>query len=449
MQAHATTARAAEGSGKGQGQGLLQGVPPRAPASRRGAAFSSSASLRRRPCALGRRDRLGALLRSVVALLLFAGAAAASAQGAIVAIGGAMQDGTVSIWQRIVELAGGPGSRFVVMSPGSSDPEASSRSIVAQLQRHGAVAEVVRDASQLALVAEARGLFFGGGDQSRIVDQLAPGGRPTPLLEAIRALHARGGVLAGSSAGAAVMSEVMFTGGEPLAVLKGTAGAVHRAGLGFVRPGVLVDQHFIKRGRVGRLVPTLQRLNIPLGLGVEEDSAAVIRGDSVEVVGSRGVLVVDLREARHDAAAAAFNLRGAKLSWLEAGDRMDLDSGRVTASPLKRATRLVGPANPAWRPYHRGDHLFTELLADRMITNAMERLVDSRADDIREVRGLVFDPLAVAGSAEADLGFLWRLTRGPDTSAWSAGDRYTMAHVLLEVQPVRMGRPLFTPLNRP
>ncbi|WP_204308677.1 hypothetical protein, partial [Citrobacter freundii] len=68
-------------------------------------------------------------------------------------------------------------------------------------------------------------------------------------------------------------------------------------GLGFVGPKLFVDQHFLKRGRFGRMIPLMMAKGYKIGLGVDENTAAVIRGDEIEIVGARGALIVDLTEA--------------------------------------------------------------------------------------------------------------------------------------------------------
>jgi cyanophycinase len=207
---------------------------------------------------------------------------------------------------------------------------------------------------------------------------------------------------------------------------------------------VLVDQHFIKRGRIARMLPTLQREKLPIGLGVDEDSAIVVQGQRVRVLGSRGVLLLDMRQARQDAALGEFNLQGARLSWLEAGDQLDLRHLRLIPSPAKAAGRIVAPPPAGFRPYWRGPVFFADMLADFGVVQAMQQLVDSQRS---EVRGLAFDALASDASAKPALGFEWVFTRDADTAAWNLGDAYSIAGVWLEVRPVQVARPLFTPFN--
>ncbi len=397
-------------------------------------------------------------LLPLLSLLLFAlpAAPAAAAPGALLAMGGAVADAS-PLWGELVRLAGGPGARLALLTMASENPDAAAAALARRLQRHGAqvvhvrvgprasgdaLADAVRDPAWLDALASAQGAVFSGGDQSLITQTLAPEGRPTPLLAALHALRARGGVVAGTSAGAAVMSRRMFTGGEPLELLQDDGARPLAPGLGLVDADLLVDQHFLRRGRVGRLLPTLLREGIPLGLGIDEDSAVLLRGSQAEVLGARGALLLDLRDATRDGALPAFNVQGVRVSYLEAGDRLDLRTLAVTPSAAKAAGRLVAPPPPGFRPYWRGPVFFADMLADFAIVQAMQQLVDSPRD---EVRGLSFDALAPAGSRRAQLGFEWVLSRDAATRAWNVDDAYSVAGVRLAVRPVRMASPLFGP----
>lgn len=377
-------------------------------------------------------------------------------RGSVLAIGGAIRDDNTEVWSRLVQAAGGAGARIVVFTTSSSDPARTGRTIAAQIGRHGGVAEVLDlppaspladDPALSARVREAGGAFFSGGEQSRLLDTLQPGGRATAVLEALRALHCRGGVVAGSSAGAAVMSAVAFRDGpEPLEALKTPGrlrdnGALAGLGLGFLPLDVIVDQHFVKRGRIGRLLPLLLARGATLGLGVEEDSALAASGRVVEVLGSRGVLVVDtrdvVRDARHedgqDAATEPFAVRGVRLSWLERGDRLDLVTRAVTPSGSNAPRPL-----PSAR---QGVEHFADMLGDNVIVEAMTRLVHL---DRAEVGGLAFAVRPAADDPAPQLGFEWRLSADARTRYWRGrGD--TIVDVRLDVAPVRIAAPLATP----
>ena len=381
--------------------------------------------------------------------------------GAAVAIGGALRYDNAAVWSRLVELAGGRGARFVVLATAAGNPASAGARSVAALEAQGAVAETlpvsprlegsdvaaaVRDPELIAKVRAARGVFFTGGAQERIVDALQPDGRASPLLEAIREVMARGGVVAGTSAGAAVMSATMFRDAtDVMAVMKGSLrfGKELDRGLAFAGPDVLVDQHFLRRGRLGRLLPSMQSQGYRKGLGVEEDSAAILRGGTVEVVGPGGALYVDLAAATSDPKLGVFNLAGARLTFLGHGDRLDLGSGAVTPSAAKAQGQRVDPGAEGFRPYYEDAPFFLDVLADGAILRAMTLALDGPTG---EVRGLAFD--ARDGAAPPrELGFEFRFRRGPDTTGWFTsalgGEAYTVSNIRLDVTPVRVAQPLY------
>jgi cyanophycinase len=389
---------------------------------------------------------------------------AAPPQGYAVVIGGALTQDNDAVWSRLVQLAGGPGARYVVLATASDDPERSAARIVATLRSHGAVAEHVAVAPRipgsdvarevenpkwLEMVRGARGIYFAGGAQQRVVDTLLPGGKTTPLLQAIWDVYRSGGVVAGSSAGAAIMSATMIRDAEDvMSVLKGTLrdGQEIGRGLGFVGPRLVTDQHFLRRGRIGRLLPVMVATGYTLGLGIEENTAAIVHGEQVEVIGAAGALFVNLAGTSSDASLGAFNLRGARLSFLDHGDRLDLGTGAITPSAPKLAGTKLDPNAADFKPYYPDapDHL--EILGNGTIVSAMSALMDSPAS---QVRGLAYDPRPKAGDPLAALGFEFRLYKGEGTVGWNTdvtgADAYTLVNVYLDVTPVRVAQPLYTP----
>jgi cyanophycinase len=362
------------------------------------------------------------------------GAAAQPAKppaGYAVVIGGALTSDNDSVWSRLVQLAGGPGARYVVFATASGNPERSAARIIANLRSHGAVAEhiavapllpgidlarEVENPKWIELVRGARGVYFAGGAQERIVDTLMPGGKVTPLLQAVWDVYRSGGVVAGSSAGAAIMSATMIRDGEDMmSLLKGTIrpGKEIDRGLGFVGEGLFTDQHFLRRGRIGRLLPVMVATGYTRGLGVEENTAAIVHNDEVEIVGAGGALFADLERAKSDPKLGAL-----KLDW--------------KAADFKPQTESV--------PFQ------LDMLGNWTIVHAMSSLVDSRAT---ELKGLAYDAQPRAADPLAALGFEFRLYKGVGTVAWfndaSGADAYTIKDVYLDVTPVRMAQPLYTP----
>lgn len=407
-----------------------------------------------------------ALLRlflTSLALLAALCGAPAFAQGTAVVIGGNLKTSHEAVWRRMVELAGGPGARFVVLGTASNNAVAAAEQAASQLRQYGAtatvlpvgpqwpgrpIAEAVRDPALVAEVRAARGVFFTGGSQDRITAGLQPGGQRSPLLQAIWELFERGGVVAGTSAGAAIMSTTMFVDApRPLEILKGRfkEGEEVGPGLGFVGPKLFVDQHFLARGRIGRLLPLMKARGYVQGLGVEEDSAAAVRGTQVEMLGGRA-LYVDLSQAKFDDSRGAFTMRGARLSLLDSGDRFDLATGQITPVKARREGQVLEVGTPGYKPYYTAQPFPVDMLAPGVMGTAMGHLIDGTYN---EIVGLAFDPRAKDDDPLAALGFEFRLYKVPGSIAWyseaSGGEDYTVHRLALDVLPVRVARPLVTP----
>jgi cyanophycinase len=416
---------------------------------------------------LARRAWLATVLALSCSTAALAQTAAPRPAGVAVPIGGALKIDNDAVWSRLVQLTGGTGSRWVVFATAAGNPDKSGAQIADALKRRGAEVQVipvaprikgidleaeVRNPRWIEAVRAARGVYFSGGAQERIVDTLQPGGRATPLLQAVWDVYRGGGVVAGSSAGAAIMSTVMFRDAQDvMQVMKGALaeGRQIDRGLGFVGPDLFIDQHFLKRGRAGRLLALMVAKGYRLGLGVDEDSAAIIQGEEVEVMGTKGVLLADLSRASSDRSLGVFNLQGAKLTYLDRGDRVNLRSGLVTPSPQKAADLRIDPNAASFKPYFSKVPYPLDMLGDTTLANAMAQLLDSPA---RELRGLAFDARPAADDPQPALGFEFRLYKGADTLGWYTGsfggEDYTVTNLYLDVLPVRVQQPLHQPWTR-
>ncbi|MGA1522554.1 MAG: cyanophycinase [Planctomycetota bacterium] len=196
--------------------------------------------------------------------------------------------------EQFVALAGGPQARIVLLPIAAPGSEASLESLAARCRALGAAEAIVlseshptdvdRD-SYLDKIAGATGVWFGGGRQWRFVDAFDG----TRALPALRAVLARGGVIAGSSAGASIQGEYMPRG-DPLGNQTVSAEGYER-GLGFL-PGVAVDQHLTERNRLPDLVALVRRVPAFVGLGLDEGTALIVRGRTGTVVGRGRVHVV-------------------------------------------------------------------------------------------------------------------------------------------------------------
>ena len=232
--------------------------------------------------------------------------------GHLLIVGGGRQP--PELVARFVELAGGPGrARIAVLPMASGEPEASGREKADELRGLGAEAFVLRLTREQAmtdsaarLLDGATGIWFTGGDQSRVTPVL----RGSPVLDAIRARWRAGAVVGGTSAGAAVMPDSMLTGnqfraGEDTAGYYGdeftdvARGRIQVApGLGFV-PGTIIDQHFIRRERHNRLLAAVLERPSLIGVGIDESTAIEVGPDGRWTVrGGSAVFIYDARRAR-------------------------------------------------------------------------------------------------------------------------------------------------------
>jgi cyanophycinase len=183
------------------------------------------------------------------------------------------------------------------------------------------------DPGKLALFDDAAGVFFTGGDQLRISSQIGD----TPMEARIRRLLAAGGVVAGTSAGASMMSETMLVRGSNQESYR--IGDLHMApGLGLVRD-MIIDQHFAERGRIGRLLGAVAHNPRVLGVGIDEDTAVVIEDGRMQVIGCGAVYCVDGASVSNSNISEgeteqALSMHDVTLHVLSAGDALDLKTRR-------------------------------------------------------------------------------------------------------------------------
>lgn len=251
-------------------------------------------------------------------------------RGWIIPIGGKLLD--EEILGRFVTLSGGTRARIAIIPTASSEPEIGTF-YERVFARHGVASTKslhfehridCDDRDWLEWLASATGVFIAGGNQLKLTSIL--GG--TPAARLLRARNAAGIPVAGTSAGAAFLSEHMIAYGEEGATPR--AGMVTMcAGLGLTNR-VIVDQHFRQRERLGRLLTALAYNPFAIGLGVDEDTAAFIGPDDiVDVQGSGAVTIVDPAEVEVSSVADAkpgeeITLIGVKVHVLDAGATFDL-----------------------------------------------------------------------------------------------------------------------------
>jgi len=280
---------------------------------------------------------------SVLFLILFfslAGSGLGAAEigpgnGALIIIGGAMKD--PAILERFMDLAGGPDAPIVVIPTAGGAPgydsnwrglrmfrEAGFRNVTLL---HTYDREEAESAEFVRPLTEARGVFFGGGRQWRLADAYLH----TRTHQELFALLERGGVIAGSSAGATIQGSYLVRGDTKAnTIMMGD----HTEGMGFLK-NTGIDQHLLKRNRHFDMLEVIRAHPDLLGIGIDEDTAIVVQGDRFEVMGQGYVAVYDA--TRHIPPDGAFY-------FLAPGDRFNLKTR--TASRPARTYRPLDRVEP-------------------------------------------------------------------------------------------------------
>ena len=243
------------------------------------------------------------------------------ANGALVIVGGAMQD--PAIVKRFIALAGGPDASIVVIpTAGDADSYNQSWSGLRIFRENGARnltvlhtrdRKVADTDAFVAPLTHAQGVFFAGGRQWRLADAYLH----TRTHKELDAVLARGGVIGGSSAGATILGSFLVRGdtkGNELMI------GDHVEGMGFLKNSA-IDQHVLRRNRQFDLIEVMQKHPDLLGIGIDEDTAIVVEGDRFEVIGQRYVLIHD-RNAVVSPAGTFF--------FMAPGDKFDLVTREAT-----------------------------------------------------------------------------------------------------------------------
>ena len=264
----------------------------------------------------------------------------ADPKGHLFIIGGG--DRPDSLLQRYLGLAGEE-ARVVVLPFASGYPDETGEYQASEFKRLGAKESIYLYCSKdsldsperLAAIESANAIFFSGGDQERLANYL----RGTKMLDKVRDLYARGGVVGGTSAGAAVMSQICITGKEKLVSpvipedsLRQHVYIKHKQmfvveGFGFLR-SVIIDQHFNMRKRLNRLISVMLDYPPLKGIGIDEATAIIVYPDATfEVAGHSSVFVI---EHTTDCPTITVDkngyqgVRDMKISLLLAGERGEL-----------------------------------------------------------------------------------------------------------------------------
>lgn len=262
-------------------------------------------------------------------------------RGVIMPIGGAEEKGNnPRILSRFLDISGGDKARIVIIPTASMLPDTGSlyADLFLDLGAERALFTNINERSDcdddmlLEAMDDATGIFVTGGNQLRLSGIL--GG--TPVGQKLRRLNALGIPIAGTSAGAAMMSQHMIAGGASGAYPR-EDGVNLAPGIGLINTAI-IDQHFNQRNRLGRLLTALSYNPFLIGIGIDEDTAFLIDADNRgEVVGSGAVTILDASQLSHSSRSsaregAAISLMDIRLHVLAEGCEYDLESRTATIS---------------------------------------------------------------------------------------------------------------------
>ena len=367
--------------------------------------------------------------------------------GTLVLVGDVLRFNQGEVWDRIARNA----PDLVVIAAANDRPKLYGGFAQRALRRHGAFAELlplavefaefgvdhrraVADPALIDSVREASGVFFVGGAPQRLAQVLVgTDGSPTPLGRAIAEVHATGGTVVGGIPGSAGLS----TGLDALEALAGgrvSPGQLFR-GLGLAPEGWFIDQHAFSPGRLAEILVAMRQLGFARGIGIGPDTSAVMAGGEVEVLGDEGILLIDLGEDRAVRSfPEGFRLEGARLSYLEQGDRFDMSTLAVTPA----AAKLDG-----FEIEHReqddgasdGDR---PVAVDLLARGQLPRLLVEALDGTRREAFAYAFPEGAGGNAQ---GFRFRFHSVPGTVGWlsvdSGRERYTIVNLGLDITGAR------------
>src|SRR3954465_5284117 len=198
------------------------------------------------------------------------------------------------------------------------------------------------DDSKLRILRDADAVFFTGGDQLKITSQIGD----TPIYSRICEIFDAGGLIAGTSAGASGMTETMIVPGQAEESFRIGNLLQLAPGLGLLQ-GVIVDQHFAQRGRIGRLLGAIAQNPRMLGIGLDEDSAILVQRGRFQVLGSNAVHVIDgsrvsftnITEAEPDSMLCIY---GVRLHVLNQADTFDLKNRRPHYHEESEIRKMLG-----------------------------------------------------------------------------------------------------------
>ncbi len=370
------------------------------------------------------------------------------AEGIVMLVGDVLPLKNQVVWRNLVRIAERKPGENVIIAAAHSRSKLYGSFAQRAFQRYGAtsqllpIAEVFQefstdyrfageDRTLTDQVRASSSVFFVGGLPQRLSTIMFAGedSAPSDLASAVQEAHASGSMIVGGIPGATVLSTEV----DPIEALShGRVGSENLfRGLNLISPDWFVDQHYFGNGRFATGLVAMHQLDVRYGIGVGLDTAAVVHSNVVEVIGNRGVAIVDLSDADFSKTKSGVIIRGVRLSYLENGDRFEVDS--MTTIPYQdklNGFELVPNAIASENP-----------VADRFVSSqeifARGEIVRLMTEALQEKSG---QSQGYALHHDSRDGFQFRFYTGPDSIGWWAtddsGDHYTLANIYLDIEPL-------------
>lgn len=391
-------------------------------------------------------------------------------QGSLVIVGGGLEPDNKSVFSQLIELSGGAEKAVFSVIPSASGVATQAYVYFSkELISYGVKPQNIHlipiamadddstkdvdestwqnngnDPKLVEMVRNSSCVWFSGGDQLRTMKTLLRAdGSQTPVLKAVWEVFNRGGVVGGTSAGAAIMSEPMIGAGNSMGALKNGVktsfegedfpegdGVLLTHGLGFFPLG-MVDQHFNARARLARLIVAMMndKNKISIGFGVDENTALIYIGKLkiLKVAGAAGVTIVNTSDATISKIQNLPKIEKVMISYLDEGDVYDFVSGKIIPADGKKSTKgneYYNISNPAQAGMFSGS-------ASNFLNLITVSLMDNKA--VEKVTNLNF--------TGKDSGFLVTMSKTPQSSGYYTDkptDRYTVTNIRMDIEPVKI-----------
>lgn len=368
--------------------------------------------------------------------------------GPIILIGDVLRHNQYEIWKRIYDLAGGGMAEFAVLATANSRPRLYGGFALRALQRYGVFGELMPVATQVSefgidsrqatndpdivsMVSEANAVFFVGGAPQRLASVMVnPDDSLTPLAESIQQLYADGGTIIGG-----VPANLgVTTATDSFEALRqgGFAEQDFYQGLGLLDDDWYVDQHFFNAGQFAKSLVAMSQLNKKYALGIGANTAAIIKDRQLEVVGDAGVMLVDLSQATAVTDKSGFSLKGARLSYLDHGDRLDMNSLEATAHSFKLDEFEINPDTYA-KSVRDQKFIINDIFSRG---NLLRLIIKALEGEQEQVEGIAFS----RETEQQSDGFVFRFYTGSDSIGWLTtlfgGERWTVLNIYLDIFPL-------------